>query len=333
MKVLILKPSSLGDIIHALPVLRLIKRQRPDWQVHWWIAEPFASLLERDTDIAALHPFHRRGWGTPAGLTKGLAGMAALGREKFDVVIDLQGLARSALHGWAANGAYTIGLHQHRDGAAAWYDASVERPGLRAHAVDWCRAVLPELGLEAEGEFDWLPPRSWLAEQLDEQGHDPTARWIALCPGARWETKRWPIKHFVSLRDQLMGTPNTCLVVLGGKDDAGLGRELAGERVLDLTGQTTLPELVEWLRACAVLVTNDSGPMHIAAALGTPVVALFGPTDPERTGPYRANGAVLQQMELDCVPCLARHCEHAVERTCLRDISPSNVAEAVAACG
>ena len=68
MKVLILKPSSLGDIIHALPVLRLIKRQRPDWQVHWWIAEPFAPLLERDTDITALHPFRHRGWGTPAGL-------------------------------------------------------------------------------------------------------------------------------------------------------------------------------------------------------------------------------------------------------------------------
>lgn len=333
MKVLILKPSSLGDIVHALPVLRLIKRQCPDWQVHWWIAEPFAPLLERDTDITALHLFHRRGWGTPAGLAKGLAGMAALGREKFDVVIDLQGLARSALHGWAAQGTFTIGLHQHRDGAAAWYDAAIERPSPKTHAVDWCRAVLPAMGLEAEGDFDWLPPRPWIAESLIGQGYDPEARWIALCPGARWETKRWPMEHFEALVGKLTEAPDTRLVVLGGKDDAELGRQLAGERVLDLTGQTTLPELTEWLRACAVLVTNDSGPMHIAAALGTPVVALFGPTDPERTGPYRAGGAVLQRTELDCLPCLSRQCKYAVERACLRDISPSTVAEAVAACG
>jgi len=141
------------------------------------------------------------------------------------------------------------------------------------------------------------------------------------------------MENFQALAGRLTEGPDIRLVVLGGKDDAELGRQLAGERVLDLTDQTTLPELIEWLRACAILVTNDSGPMHIAAALGTPVVALFGPTDPARTGPYRASGAVLQRTELDCVPCLSRQCEHAVERECLKQINPATVAETVAACG
>ena len=111
-KVLILKPSSLGDIIHALPVLRLIKRQRPDWKVHWWIAKHFAPILEMDGDIAALHHFHRSGWGTRKGFSRGVMQLIRLRNEQFDVVIDLQGLARSALHGWLANASYTIGLHQ-----------------------------------------------------------------------------------------------------------------------------------------------------------------------------------------------------------------------------
>ena len=112
MKVLILKPSSLGDIIHALPVLRLIKRQRPNWVVHWWVAKHFAPLLEMDPDIAALHYFDRNAWSEAQGLCRILESIGQMRREQFDVVIDLQGLARSALHGWAARGAYRMACNK-----------------------------------------------------------------------------------------------------------------------------------------------------------------------------------------------------------------------------
>ena len=108
MKLLILKPSSLGDVIHALPVLRLIKRQRPHWQVHWWIAQSLAPLLQNDPDLAAVHPFQRRGWGTPTGLALGVRQLGQLHRERFDVVLDLQGLARSAAFSWAARALSTV---------------------------------------------------------------------------------------------------------------------------------------------------------------------------------------------------------------------------------
>ena len=331
MKLLILKPSSLGDVIHALPVLRLIKRQRPNWQVHWWIAQSLAPLLENDPDLAAVHPFQRRGWGTPAGLARGVQQLGQLHRERFDVVLDLQGLARSAAFSWIARAGLTIGLHQHREGAAAAYDVAVERPNPNTHAVDWCRAVLPHLGLENNDDFEWMPRRDCALPE-GCKGKEGGQRWLALCPGARWENKRWPMESFETLtRNLLMEQSDLRVVVLGGKEDAALGARLGaiGARCLDKTGQTTLPEMVEWIRASEAMVTNDTGPMHVAAALGKPVVALFGPTDPRRTGPYHARGSVLQATDMDCVPCLSRNCTATRERDCLRGIGAPEVSAVV----
>jgi lipopolysaccharide heptosyltransferase I len=327
-KLLILKPSSLGDVIHALPVLRLIKRQRPHWQVHWWIAQSLAPLLQNDPDLTAVHPFRRRGWGTPTGLARGVRQLGQLHRERFDVVLDLQGLARSAAFSWAARAGLTIGLHQHREGAAAAYDVAVERPSPNTHSVDWCRAVLPHLGLENNDDFEWMPRRD---DPLPE-GCEVDQRWLALCPGARWDNKRWPMESFETLtRNLLMEQGDLRVVVLGGKEDAALGARLGdvGARCVDKTGQTTLPEMVEWIRASEAMVTNDTGPMHVAAALGKPVVALFGPTDPRRTGPYHARGRVLQTTAMECVPCLSRNCTAERERDCLRTITVAEVAKAV----
>jgi lipopolysaccharide heptosyltransferase I len=332
-KVLILKPSSLGDIIHALPVLRLIKQQRPHWKVHWWIAEHFAPILEMDRDVAALHHFHRNGWGTIGGLWRGLRQLHQLRKEHFDVVIDLQGLARSALFSWVANGSYTIGLHQHREGAAAFYDVAIERPTLQTHAVDWCQKVLPALGLKSECKFEWIPSKPWIAKKIAGQGYLSSKRWIALCPGARWPSKQWPLESFSRLMEEFNGDPQVHFVVVGGANDKSAGNQLGvHKRCLDLTGQTTLPELVEWLRKCDVLVTNDTGPMHIAAAVGTSTVSLFGPTDPHRTGPYQARKNVLHRTNLDCVPCFQRYCTRAVDRECLQEISPVQVFQAIVDC-
>jgi lipopolysaccharide heptosyltransferase II len=157
---------------------------------------------------------------------------------------------------------------------------------------------------------------------------------VVLQPGARWLTKRWPIEYYSELlRELLAGRSDLRVAVLGGPDDWELGRRLAqtgGERCLDLTGKTSLPEMVEWIRSCELMVTNDTGPMHIAAALGKPLVAIFGPTEPRRTGPYRHLDQVLQ-LELPCSPCFRGHCRRRVEMECLRSLSPSEVLKAVQA--
>ena len=332
MKVLILKPSSLGDIIHAIPVLRLIKQQRPDWEVHWWIAKHFSPVLEMDRDINALHYFDRNGWNSIKGVASGIKGVIRMRREQFDVVIDLQGLARSALHGWAVRGGYTLGLDQKREGAVVLYDEVIERPNCQAHAVDWCREVLPRLGLKADADFEWLPERIWLLENLKAQGFESDCRWIGLCPGASWRSKRWPLESFVDLVRK-MNSPDVRFAVIGGMKDRAMGERLGREnRVLDLTGRTTIPEMVEWLRVCSVVVTNDTGPMHVAAALNTPVVALFGPTDPRLTGPYGVKAKIFHHRELPCVPCFRRSCTHSHDRECLMSITPDEVVAAINEC-
>jgi heptosyltransferase-1/heptosyltransferase-2 len=152
-----------------------------------------------------------------------------------------------------------------------------------------------------------------------------------LLPGARWDDKRWPVKNFVELVRRLSPlAPNHKFAILGGNSDRALGQQIAAanpERCLDLTGQTSLPEMIEWLRATEVVITNDTGPMHIAAALRKPIIALFGPTEPDSTGPYGQHKNVLQDRSLPCVPCQKSTCTYHEPLACLYAITPQMVCE------
>ena len=161
-------------------------------------------------------------------------------------------------------------------------------------------------------------------------------RWIGLQPGARWDNKRWPVARFAELVGLLSQShPGHRIAVFGGGDDRALGQAIAQAhpaRCLDLTGRVSLPGMIEALRRMDLLVTNDTGPMHVAAALGKPVVALFGPTDPLRTGPYgQVEFALRAPQPPACAPCLKPICRHSESLACLNRITPAQVASAVAA--
>ena len=155
---------------------------------------------------------------------------------------------------------------------------------------------------------------------------------ILLQPGARWQNKRWPVEHFAELvRLLALKFPGARFAILGGTDDHPLGEIISQSRrrsCLNLCGQTSLPEMVEWIRRGDVMVTNDTGPMHAAAALGKPLVALFGPTEPRRTGPYGQLENVLR-LDLPCSPCLKSVCHFEKTDECLRGISPARALAAV----
>jgi lipopolysaccharide heptosyltransferase I len=328
LKILILKPSSLGDVVQALPVLRLLKQHLPDSEIHWWIDSALAPLLEGDRNLAGVVRFERRRWGSPRHWPEMLRSIAWLRAQRFDWVIDLQCLARSGAFAWLANGKLLVGLDEPREGARGFYDLCVRRASFHTHAVDWYLATLPPLGVPVHHNFDWLPVRPQVAATVNSKWPEDGARWIALQPGARWANKRWPLEYFASLVRQLAAEfPELRFSVLGGKDDAPLAAELCRavpERCLNLAGQTSLLEMVEWLRRCALLVTNDTGPMHVAAALGKPVVALFGPTEPRRTGPYGQVERALRH-PLPCAPCLKSHCVWSCPMECLTAITPATV--------
>jgi lipopolysaccharide heptosyltransferase II len=173
--------------------------------------------------------------------------------------------------------------------------------------------------------FNWLPGRPEIAAQVEQKWHPTGANWVALMPGGRWDNKRWPVQYFVELVRLMRQTPGLKFVILGGKDEHSLGQTIAAtdsERCLNLAGLTSLVEMIEWIRLSRLMVTNDSGPMHVAAALGRPVVALFGPTNPVSTGPYGQLGNVLQNTTLPCVPCLQKKCYYRDPLACLHSITP-----------
>jgi heptosyltransferase-1 len=332
LKILILKPSSLGDVVQALPVLRHLKRHLPQSEIYWWIESSLAPLLEGDPDLTGIIPFERRRWAAPRNWLALWHAIQWVRHQSFDWAIDLQGLARSGLFAWLARAQLTIGLDEPREGATAFYDLMAPRPSFYTHAVDWYLGVLPLLAVPANGQFQWIPPRPEVAAALRRNWPVGTTRWISLQPGARWLNKRWPVEHFVELvRRFPAGGSAFRFAILGGLEDASLGRtvaESAPERCLDLTGKLSLPEMVEWIRLSELMVTNDTGPMHVAAALGKPVVALFGPTEPHRTGPYGQLDNVLQ-LALPCVPCLKPRCTWSKPFECLRALPPEAVVEAV----
>jgi len=319
-------------VIQALPVLRLLKRHLPASEIYWWIDSSIAPLLEGDPDLTGLIRFERRRWADPIRWGELWRSVLWTRQKGFDWVVDLQCLARSAAFGWLANGKLTVGLDEPREAARGFYDLIARRPSFHTHAVDWYLGVLPLLGVPVTREFEWLPKRPKVAKAIYKKWPITDHPWILLQPGARWQNKRWPVDFFAALLRRLSEAhAGLRFAVLGGAEDRSLGQELAraaAKKCLDVTGELSLPEMVEWIRLSHLVVSNDTGPMHAAAALGKPVISLFGPTEPRRTGPYGQLEHALQ-LKLPCVPCLKSTCRHTPQLECLRALSPETVLSAI----
>ena len=331
-RILIVKPSALGDIVHALPVAALLKREWPEAHLAWLVATPFAPLLETNPFVDETIPFDR-GRGDSLARHSGRAGRlaATLRRGDFDLTIDLQGLFRSGWLSRQTRARTRVGFAYAREAAGLFYTMKIaRRPGER-HAVERyldvaeaprLRAVAGAVRLADDargtsGRVDGL---------LSPLDHDPFA---VLLPGTNWRTKRWPAKRFASLASKMRSELGLRVVVAGGPDAAEAARAIlaAAPDALDLVGRTGVRELVSLLRRSSLAVTNDSGPMHLAAALGRPLVATFGPTSPVRTGPFGRGGSVVR-LDVVCSPCFERECAH---QTCLESLSVESVIRRCAA--
>ena len=327
-------------MVQALPVLRLLKLHFPGAEVYWWIDAALAPLLEGDPDLAGTVRFERKRWAAPRHWPEMLHSVRWMREQNFDWVIDLQCLARSGAFAWLANGQLLVGLDEVREGARGFYDIAVRRASFHTHAVDWYLTVLPKLGVPVHQNFQWLPERPAVAAEVKRKWPNAfvstphsalrTPHWIALQPGARWKTKCWPVENFAAVvRSLAQKFSDLHFAILGDAGDRSLGETIARaepQRCLNLCGQTTLPEMVEWLRLSRLMITNDTGPMHVAAGLGKPLVALFGPTEPRRTGPYGHLDSVLR-LDLPCSPCFESRCTYEKPEECLKAISPAMVFE------
>ena len=277
-RLLIIKPSSLGDIIHGLQVVESLRSQQPDqWHVTWVVRERFAPLVEACDTVDETLVFRRRD-GIPAFLNC----LRRIRQRRFDVVLDLQGLARSGLMTLAARAPMKIGRSDAREGAVLTYRKRMPMPaqGKISHAVDILLQALPLLGAKASvhGHLRFKSvtmPEGWASVAETKP--------IVLFPDSRGPEKEWP--YFSELTALAIQHSNRVVVWAGMKSPPS-DPNWPKERFLDLTAQATLSQLARLVQESGVVLANDSGPMHLAAALGVPVLALFGPTSPERFGPF-----------------------------------------------
>jgi lipopolysaccharide heptosyltransferase I len=274
-RLLVVKMSSLGDLFHALPAVRCLKRglgASVDWVAH----DIYADLVGRfeDVDRAIAYP-------RSAFLRGARAMLRELRAERYDLVVDLQGLLKSAMVARLARGGRRIGPSFHREGAGLAYDEVAGRRDRNRHAVEENLDVVRHLGLpRLEPAFPVRFPRS--------VPDAPRPR-VALLPCSRRPEKNWTVAGFAAVGRGLRERAGATLFVMGAPPDAAVCAELAaamGGGAVNLCGRTGLVELGSLLQEMDLAVTVDSGPMHMAAAVGVPVVAVFGPTDPVRTGPY-----------------------------------------------
>lgn len=328
-RILLIKPSSLGDIVHTFPTVALLRATFPASHLTWLVKREWAGLVERAEGVD-------RVWPVDSGLAGWLSQVPGLRAERFDLVVDLQGLLRSGIMAWLSGCPTRIGFANGREGSPLFYSQRVAVPTPDMHAVERYRLVAAALGAPAgltpEFRFRSLPgDEQQVRALLQRHGLSPDALWIAMNVSARWPTKRWPPEYFAQTADQLQQDGAGSVVLFGGpgdRADVNAVQRSMGTKPVDLTGETSVGLLPALLKSAAVLVTNDSGPMHVAAAVGTPVVSVFGPTSPIRTGPYGPGHVVLTH-DVPCRPCYSRRCLNSVERECLMSITPGKVVEAV----
>lgn len=329
--ILVIKLSAIGDVIHTLPAVHALRQSYPDAKITWIVEKPSYDLLNNNPDIDQIILFEKAQFKTLSGLWRNAPDFSRLLKSnRFDLAIDFQGLFKSAAISLLSGAGNRVGYCDMRE-----LSQIVSRPicgeGSKLHVVERYLDVVRELvGQISEIRFPIhiTPEESEQARAIAQKSGlaIQQAPYVVLAPGTNWRTKCWPTKHYAVLADQLRQAGFGVMLV-GGQGDKPLAQDIQSSsqtNPVDLTGKTTLKQLACLIRESIAFVGGDTGPMHLAVAVSTPVVALFGPTDPLRNGPYYGHNVILRPQR-PCINCWKRNCEHI----CLADIHPQTVFNAV----
>lgn len=311
-RICILKPSAFGDVIQSLPLVPVLKERFKDSKISWVINDQLLDLVAHHPQIDSAIPFFRHG-----GPMSWQALLRHLRSQKFDLVIDLQGLLRTGIMAWSTRAPIRIGLETAREGSRFFNHLLL--PDTSRLVPAWQRywRVAEALGL---GEFQRqtvLPVSSNVESLMTAKLMKLGGNYIAIHAGAKWESKRWPASKHARLAAKAALEYQKNLVIIGTNEESELAKELVFKisrespsiRTLNLCGRTSLAELNVVLRKADCLITNDSGPMHMAAALGTPVVGLFTCTSPTLSGPPESIHELIST-NVDCAGSYKKRCPH-----------------------
>lgn len=295
--ILLVRPSALGDVCRTVPLAASLQRAFPDSRIDWLVQDSFAGAIAAHPGVHRVIPFARKELGRlmrRGHVRRVLRWTRSLADQPYDLAIDAQGLLRSAFFTWSSRAPRRVGYGNAPEGAPIFYNIR-PRVDCSLHAVDRMLALLDAIGVE--------PVRDMRLYTSAES----RARAAALCPPgcvviaptSRWASKRWPIERFRSLVVQLLAASDTCVAVVGGPGEEEQCRpllDLAGptDRVIDLVGKTSVEVLMAVIESSRLVVANDSAALHMAVGFDRPIVALYGPTDVSRVGPYQREADVIQ---------------------------------------
>ena len=325
-RVLIVKPSSLGDVVTALPILRALRRAFPDAHLAWLVTGACKGILAGETDLDEIIEFDRRRYGQMVRSRR--AGGEFVGfcrrlrRRRFDWVVDAQGLFRSAFLAWASGAGVRAGFAGTREPAGMFYTHRIASDAV--HTVDRNLQLARGLGLDARPADLTLtvsPAGQAAAEALLAEHGLGAGDYVVVAPGTRWANKLYPTRRWRAVVEALAA--RRPVVLVGAPDERALCAPLASEteQVIDLSGRTDLQALAGVTARAAGVICCDSAANFIAPAVGTRFVTLCGPTRPEHTGPYGPLGRAVAA-EVPCAGCRRRRCRHA---TCMETIAPARV--------
>lgn len=326
-RVLIVRLGAMGDIVHALPVLASINATWPGASVDWLVEPRHRALLDVVHGLNAAIVIDTRRILGPGGW---MASVAQLRASHYDLVLDVQGLIKSAVLARAAGARTVVGFDRAhaREGLATLCYTSGTDPGPAQHVVDWNLAVAKQAGCtQLRREFPLRVPearpavREWLAR---------VRPFVLINPGAAWPNKRWPAERFGEVASRVARDLGGPVYVLWGPGERPLAEQVcaaASNGAAEPTPETTLLDIVAVIARARLVVSGDTGPLHIAAALGVPLVGIFGPTDPRRNGPVSSLDVNVSRRE-QCECFHLRSCRAAT--WCLGGIPVDEVYDAVA---
>jgi heptosyltransferase I len=340
--ILIVKLSAIGDVIHTLPALNAIRKHYPDASITWLVEEDAAPLVQGHKALDRVLISKRKRW------LKALRSLSflntvqeicgfikALRDTRYDMVFDFQALLKSGILIALARGRRKIGFGkglEHMEHSYIFLNERVPAVDMEIHALLRGMMLLNAVGIPTnEVEYE-LPmsdhDRKKIDELMKQHGINGVKSFIAINPVAKWETKLWPNEKFARLADTMIDEYDAEIIFTGGPEDRSIIQDIMSAmkgRAFNLAGHTTLKMLAALYEKAVLVISTDTGPMHLAAAVGTPVVAIFGPTAPWRTGPY-GSGHKVVRVDQECSPCFKRKCDTI---QCMHQISINRVMDAV----
>ena len=361
-RILLIKPSALGDVVHTIPVLVKLRARYPGARIDWLITPENAEIVRCHPALSNVVLFARRDFSKPGRRWRALLAFFGLlkqiRRTKYDLVIDMHGQVRSAFFALVSGARVRIGFDrpikreltvsaEHdlknvpnhgwrgaREGSWIAYTHRISIPTLDVHAIDrylWVGSLLgfddepPDLAIHLSPETIHTVERL-----LEEHGVPAGKPLVVLVPGTIWETKHWTIEGFAGVAREFL-RQGFAVALAGTKRDETRCRQIAAAAAgtINLCGKTTPADLAALIRRAEVAVTNDSGSMHVAASLGKPMVSVFGPTNPVHIGPYQRPESVVR-VDLPCSPCNYRRLSQCpFDHACMKQVTPAMVVERV----